>query len=137
MNNQPTLPSAKPAKALLLTISSLSLSMLVAGIGLGFNAVAIYQYRADQRLDKRDAIAQLEDRAEVSQRRAQLKRGISAPVWIGDSSYSPDVQYQVSGVRKVEVPVVVGFEFDTAVCVGTIGPDGFIQNPDHPLCLGY
>ena len=134
---QPTLPSAKPPKSLLLTISGLSISMLLAGLGLGFNAFSIYQYRAQTRLDKTVAIAQLEDRAEVSQRRAQLKRGISAPVWINDSSYSPDVEYQVSGVRKVEVPVVIGFEFDTAVCVGTIGPDGFIQNPDHSLCLGY
>ena len=135
--NQPILPSAKPPKAMLLTISGLSLLMLVAGIGLGASALNIYRDRSDNRLATADEITSLEQQAKINQRSAQLKRGYDAPVWLPDAIYDPAAQYQVEGTRKIEVPVIVGSELDTAVCIGTMGPDGFIQNPDNPLCLGY
>ena len=137
MNNQPTLPSAKPAKALMLTLSGLSLAMLVAGIGLGAIATGTYQTRAENRIDRDEQLTALEQKAEVRQRSAQLKRDYSAPVWIADASFHPDHKYDTPGVRKVRVPVLVGFELDTAVCIGSMGPEGFTQNTDDPLCLGY
>lgn len=134
---QPTLPSAKPPQSFVLITLGLSVAMGVAGIGLGASAVSIYLDRAGNRIDTSEQITELEQRAEVTQRTAQLKRGYSAPLWIMNETYAPDVQYQIDGIRDIEVPVLLGPQLDTAVCVGTMGPDGFTQNPDNPLCLGY
>ena len=135
--NNPSLPSAKPARALLLTISGLSISMLIAGLGLGANAIAIYQGRAQDRLTTKEQLTALEQQAQINQRSAQLQRGYDAPVWDASAVYDPSATYAVDGVRRVPVPVLIGPELDTAVCIGSMGPDGFVQNINDPLCLGY
>ena len=135
--NNPTLPSAKPARALLLTISGLSLSMLIAGLGLGANAIAIYQGRAQDRLTTKEQLTALEQQAQINQRQAQLQRGYDAPVWDSSAVYDPSATYTIEGVRQVPVPVLIGPELDTAVCIGSMGPDGFKQDINDPLCLGY
>ena len=111
--------------------------MLLSGIGLGASAIQIYHRRADKRITQTAQLSQLERAAELRQKDAQLRRAADAPIWINNQAYSPDVDYQLSGVTRTEVPVIVGFEKDTAVCIGTMGPEGFIQNPEHPICLGY
>lgn len=110
---------------------------LLIGLGLGSSAVAVYMQTAQTRVAQSDALDQLDRDAEIRQRRAQLERGYSAPVWLADATYSPGITYEVSGVREVEVPVLLGPQLDTAVCIGSMGPRGFSQNVDSPLCLGY
>ncbi|EDX82330.1 hypothetical protein S7335_887 [Synechococcus sp. PCC 7335] len=133
----PTLPSAKPPQSLAALFLGLSATALLVGIGLGGSAITVYMQDAKTRLAQSDRLAQLARRAELRQRRAQLKRGYAAPVWVTDAAYSPGVTYEVKGVRAIEVPVLLGPQLDTAVCIGTMGPNGFVQNVDAPLCLGY
>ena len=132
-----TLPSAKPPQSLVLVLLGLSTAVGVAGIGLSGIAVSIYLERAGDRLSTAERITAVEQQAEVNQRKAQLKRGYDAPVWVTNQVYAPGVAYQIGGVRETAVPVIIGPQLDTAVCVGTMGPDGFIQNTEDPLCLGY
>ena len=133
----PTLPSAKPPKSLAALFLGLSALGLVIGLGLGSSAVTVYMQDAKTRLSQNDALDQLDRDAELRQRRAQLKRSYSAPVWVTGATYSPGITYNVDGVREIEVPVLLGPQFDTAVCIGSMGPDGFRQNVDSPLCVGY
>lgn len=133
----PTLPSAKPPRALTQAVSLVSLLVAVIGIGLGSTAVDIYRYRSQNRLEKRNQIAALESQAEINQRSAQLKRNHASPIWITDHTYQPGATYDHSGTSEIEVPVLMGVNRDQAVCIGTLGPDGFKQNLDHYLCLGY
>ena len=133
----PTLPSAKPPKSLAILFLGLSALGLVIGLGLGSSAITVYMQNAKTRLSQNDALDQLNRDAELRQRRAQLKRSYSAPVWVTGTTYSPGITYNVDGVREIEVPVLLGPQFDTAVCIGTMGPDGFRQNVDSPLCVGY
>ena len=137
MSNTPTLPSAKPPKLPTLILLGLSTAMSVSGLGLGGIAISLYFERAGNRLSTAESITSVEQQAEIAQRTAQLKRGYDAPVWLNNAVYDPAATYTVEGTRKIEVPVIVGSEFDTAVCIGTMGPEGFIQNPDNPLCLGF
>ncbi len=111
--------------------------MLLTGTGLGASAVAVYRERANNRLDQNNALAALEQNAAVSQRSAQLKRGYSAPVWDASQVYDPSRTYFVPGTRRTPVPVLIGPELDTAVCIGVMGPAGFTQDINAPLCLGY
>ena len=78
----PTLPSAKPPKSLAVLFLGLSILALVIGLGLGSSAVAVYMQNAKTRLSQNDALDQLNRDAELRQRRAQLKRSYSAPVWV-------------------------------------------------------
>ncbi|MBE9063464.1 hypothetical protein [cf. Phormidesmis sp. LEGE 11477] len=133
----PTLPSAKPPQSIAALFLGLSATALLVGLGLGSIAVAVYTQDAKTRLTQSDRLDRLDREAALRQRRAQLKRGYSAPVWVADATYSPGVTYEVKGVREIEVPVLLGPQLDTAVCIGTLGPDGFSQNVDAPLCLGY
>jgi hypothetical protein len=137
MNDNPSLPSAKPSKATLLTISLLSIGMSLIGTGLGATAIFVYQYRAGDRVATENKITALEQNAQINQRKAQLQRSYDAPIWISNQTYDPTVTYTMDGTTQNTVPVLVGRELDTAVCIGTIGPDGFIQNINDPLCLGY
>ena len=133
----PTLPSAKPHRITALMLLGTSGLMLMAAIGLIGSALAIYHTRGQQRIYQADALTQLEKDAELRQRTAQLQRGYDAPVWVNDTTYERGVNYEITGHREIEVPVLMGYELDTAVCIGTMGPDGFSQNPYHALCLGY
>ena len=133
----PTLPSAKPPKSLAALFLGLSATGLFIGLGLGSSAVAVYMQTAQHRVAQTDALDRLDRDAEIRQRRAQLERGYSAPVWVTGATYSPGVTYEIDGVREVEVPVLLGTQFDTAVCIGSMGPSGFSQNVDSPLCVGY
>lgn len=133
----PTLPSAKPPKSVAALFLGLSALSLLIGLGLGSSAVLVYVQNAQMRLSQNDALDQLDRNAEMRQRQAQLERGYSAPVWVTDATYSPGITYEVDGVREVEVPVLLGPQLDTAVCIGSMGPDGFRQNVDSPLCVGY
>ena len=110
---------------------------LLIGLGLGSSAVAVYLQNAQIRLAQSDALGRLDRDAELRQRRAQLKRNYAAPVWVTSHTYSPGITYRVEGVRAVEVPVLLGPQLDTAVCIGSMGPDGFVQNVNSPLCVGY
>ena len=110
---------------------------LFIGLGLGSSAVAVYMQTAQTRVAQSDALDRLDRDAEIRQRRAQLERGYSAPVWVTGATYSPGVTYEIDGVREVEVPVLLGTQLDTAVCIGSMGPSGFSQNVDSPLCVGY
>lgn len=134
---QPTLPSAKPPRSLAIALLTASSLIALAGLGLATSATRIYMIRADRRLEQSDTITAIERRAELRQQQAQSERGYAAPVWISGQTFDPTVIYQVSGTRQTEVPVIVGLELDEAVCIGTMGPDGFTQNRDNPLCLGY
>lgn len=133
----PTLPSAKPHRATALMLLGVSGLMFVAAIGLIGSAITIYHARGQQRIYQAESLAEMEQAAELRQREAQLSRGYDAPLWVNDRTYERGVTYEVSGYQQTEVPVLMGYELDTAVCIGTIGPDGFQQNPDHSLCLGY
>ena len=133
----PTLPSAKPPKSIAALFLGLSGIGLFVGLGLGSSAVLVYMQNAQTRLSQNDALDQLDRDAEIRQRRAQLERGYSAPVWVAGATYSPGVTYEIDGVREIEVPVLLGTQLDTAVCIGTMGPTGFRQNVDSPLCVGY
>ena len=133
----PSLPSAKPPKSLALLFIGISGLSLVAGLGLGGSATAYYLGQGQKRVVQSDRLARLDRDAELAQREAQLQRGYSAPVWVSDQTYAPGTQYQIEGVREIEVPVLLGPQLDTAVCIGTMGPDGFIQNTESSLCLGY
>ena len=133
----PTLPSAKPPKSLAVLFLGLSATGLVIGLGLGSSAVVFYMQDAQIRVAQNDALDQLDRDAQIRQRRAQLKRDYAAPVWVTNDTYSPGITYQVDGVRDIEVPVLLGYQLDTAVCIGSMGPDGFIQNINSPLCVGY
>ncbi|MEM6452071.1 MAG: hypothetical protein AAF703_17380 [Cyanobacteria bacterium P01_D01_bin.105] len=133
----PTLPSAKPPKSLAVLFLGLSATGLFIGLGLGSSAVAVYMQNAQLRLSQNDALDQIDRDAEIRQRRAQLERGYSAPLWVTGATYSPGVTYEIQGVREIEVPVLLGPQLDTAVCIGSIGPEGFRQNVDSPLCIGY
>ena len=133
----PTLPSAKPPKSLAVLFLGLSAIGLFIGLGLGSSAVAVYMQNAQLRLSQNDALDQIDRDAEIRQRRAQLERGYSAPLWVADATYSPGVTYEIQGVREIEVPVLLGPQLDTAVCIGSIGPEGFRQNVDSSLCMGY
>ena len=133
----PTLPSAKPPQSLAALFLGLSALGLFIGLGLGSSAVAVYMQNAQTRLSQNDALDRLDRDAEIRQRRAQLERGYSAPVWVNDATYSPGITYEINGVREVEVPVLLGPQLDTAVCIGSMGPSGFRQNVDSPLCVGY
>ena len=133
----PTLPSAKPPKSLAALFLGLSATGLLIGLGLGSSAVAVYLQNAQIRLAQSDALGRLDRDAELRQRRAQLKRNYAAPVWVTSHTYSPGITYRVEGVRAVEVPVLLGPQLDTAVCIGSMGPDGFVQNVNSPLCVGY
>ena len=133
----PTLPSAKPPKSLAVLFLGLSAIGLFIGLGLGSSAVAVYMQNAQLRLSQNDALDQIDRDAEIRQRRAQLERGYSAPLWVTGATYSPGVTYEIQGVREIEVPVLLGPQLDTAVCIGSIGPEGFRQNVDSPLCVGY
>ena len=133
----PTLPSAKPPKSLAVLFLGLSAIGLFIGLGLGSSAVAVYMQNAQLRLSQKDALDQIDRDAEIRQRRAQLERGYSAPLWVTGATYSPGVTYEIQGVREIEVPVLLGPQLDTAVCIGSIGPEGFRQNVDSPLCVGY
>jgi hypothetical protein len=132
----PTLPSAKPSKASLVAISALSLFMGLSGIGLGASAYFVYHDRANDRLARDEQLTALEQNAEISQKKAQLQRGYDAPIWVAQV-YDPTLTYEIEGTRAVPVPVLVGTEFDSAFCVGSMDENGFTQNPDDPLCLGY
>ena len=133
----PTFPSAKPPKSLAVLFLGLSAIGLFIGLGLGSSAVAVYMQTAQQRVSQNAALDQLDRDAELRQRRAQLERGYSAPLWVADATYSPGVTYEIQGVREIEVPVLLGPQLDTAVCIGSIGPEGFRQNVDSSLCIGY
>ena len=133
----PTLPSAKPPKSLAALFLGLSATGLLIGLGLGSSAVAVYLQNAQIRLAQSDDLDRLDRDAELRQRRAQLKRNYAAPVWVTSHTYSPGITYRVEGVRAVEVPVLLGPQLDTAVCIGSMGPDGFVQNVNSPLCVGY
>ena len=133
----PTLPSAKPPQSIAALFLGLSGLGLFVGLGLGSSSVLVYMQTAQTRLSQNDALDQLDRDAEIRQRRAQLERGYSAPVWVTDATYSPGVTYEIAGVRELEVPVLLGPHLDTAVCIGTMGPTGFRQNVDSPLCVGY
>ena len=133
----PTLPSAKPAKSLAALFLCLSAIGLLIGLGLGSSAIALYAQDARIRLAQNDKLERLERNAEVRQKNAQLKRDYSAPLWVTDQTYGPGVTYEVSGVRRVEVPVLLGPQLDTAVCIGSMGPAGFVQNVNSPFCVGY
>ena len=133
----PTLPSAKPPKSLAVLFLGLSATGLVIGLGLGSSAVVFYLQDAQTRVAQNDALDRLDRDAELRQRRAQLKRDYAAPVWVTNATYSPGITYQVDGVREIEVPVLLGYQLDTAVCIGSMGPDGFMQNVNSPLCVGY
>jgi hypothetical protein len=137
VRDNPTLPSAKPAKASLLILFSLSALMGVAGIGLGSSAIGLYMARAESRVAKDEELTAIEQRAEIQQRDAQLQRNYEAPLWDATQVYDPAKTYSVDGVRRLTVPVLIGPELDTAICIGSIGPDGFVQNIDDPICLGY
>ena len=133
----PTLPSAKPPKSLAVLFLGLSATGLFIGLGLGSSAVAVYMQNAQLRLSQNDALDQIDRDAEIRQRRAQLERGYSAPLWVTGATYSPGVTYEIQGVREIEVPVLLGPQLDTAGGIGSIGPEGFRQNVDSPLCIGY
>jgi len=133
----PTLPSAKPPKSLATLFLGLSALGLFIGLGLGSSAIAVYMQSAQTRVVQSKTLDQLDRESEIRQRRAQLQRGYSAPVWVTGATYSPGVTYEVKGVREVEVPVLLGPQLDTAVCIGSMGPAGFRQNVDSPLCVGY
>ena len=133
----PTLPSAKPPKSLAVLFLGLSATGLVIGLGLGSSAVVFYLQDAQIRVAQNDALDRLDRDAELRQRRAQLKRDYAAPVWVTNATYSPGITYRVDGVREIEVPVLLGYQLDTAVCIGSMGPDGFMQNVNSPLCVGY
>lgn len=133
----PTLPSAKPPKSLAVLFLGLSATGLVIGLGLGSSAVVFYMQDAQTRVAQNDALDRLDRDAQLRQRRAQLKRDYAAPVWVTNATYSPGTTYQVDGVRDIEVPVLLGYQLDTAVCIGSMGPDGFVQNVNSPLCMGY
>lgn len=133
----PTLPSAKPPKALVYGVSVASILTSIIGIGLSATAVDIYRYRSQNRLEKRNQITALESQAEINQRSAQLKRDHASPLWISDHTYQHGAIYDHTGTSDIEVPVLMGIHRDQAVCIGTLGPDGFKQNLDHPLCIGY
>ena len=133
----PTLPSAKPPKSLAALFLGLSATGLLIGLGLGSSAIALYAQDARIRLAQTDRLERLERNAEVRQKNAQLKRDYSAPLWVTDQTYGPGQTYEVSGVRKVEVPVLLGPQLDTAVCIGSMGPEGFVQNVNSPFCVGY
>ena len=131
------MPSAYPPKSLAVLFLGLSATGLFIGLGLGSSAVAVYMQNAQLRLSQNDALDQIDRDAEIRQRRAQLERGYSAPLWVTGATYSPGVTYEIQGVREIEVPVLLGPQLDTAVCIGSIGPEGFRQNVDSPLCVGY
>ena len=133
----PTLPSAKPPKSLAVLFLGLSATGLVIGLGLGSSAVALYLQDAQIRVAQNDALDRLDRDAQLRQHRAQLKRDYAAPVWVTNATYSPGITYRVNGTREIEVPVLLGYQLDTAVCIGSMGPDGFIQNVNSPLCVGY
>lgn len=133
----PTLPSAKPPKSLAVLFLGLSATGLVIGLGLGSSAVVFYMQDAQTRVAQNDALDRIDRDAQLRQRRAQLKRDYAAPVWVTNATYSPGTTYQVDGVRDIEVPVLLGYQLDTAVCIGSMGPDGFVQNVNSPLCMGY
>lgn len=135
--NTPILPSAKPHKGLALALLLVSAIGLLTGLGLGGSAVTLYMQTASMRLEQSDHLSAIERNAEIRQKEAQLKRDYSAPVWIATQTYAPNVTYQVEGVRAVDVPVLLGPQLDTAVCIGSMGPKGFIQNVNSPLCVGY
>lgn len=137
LKSLPTLPSAKPPKSVTVLFLGLSGLGLFIGLGLGSSSVAVYMQSAQLRVSQNDALDQLDRDAEIRQRRAQLERGYAAPVWVTGTTYSPGVTYEIEGVREIEVPVLLGPQFDTAVCVGSMGPAGFSQNVDSPLCVGY
>lgn len=134
---QPTLPSAKPPRSLAIALLTASTLISLAGLGLSASAVRIYMIRADRRLEQTDTLTAIERRAELRQQQAQSERGYDAPVWISNQTFDPKATYQVSGTRQTEVPVIVGLELDEAVCIGAMGPKGFTQDRDNPLCLGY
>ena len=136
-SNIPTLPSARPNKATAAILLSASGLMLIAAVGLIGSAINIYHGRGQQRIYQTEALTQMQQDAERRQRKTQLSRGQQQPIWINDTTYNREIQYTVDGHSQTEVPVIMGFEIDTAVCIGTMGPDGFKQNPDHTLCLGY
>ena len=133
----PTLPSAKPHRATALMLLGASGLMLIAATGLTASAVAIYHARGQERIYQADALTEMTQAAQLRQREAQLSRDYDAPAWIADRTYERGTRYEVDGYRATEVPVLMGYELDTAVCIGTMGPTGFTQNPDHTLCLGY
>ena len=133
----PTLPSAKPPKSLAVLFLGFSATGLLIGLGLGSSAVTVYMQDAQTRLSQSDELNRLDRTAEIRQRRAQLERAYAAPVWVTNATYSPGITYQVEGVREIEVPVLLGPQLDTAVCIGSMGADGFIQNVNSPLCVGY
>jgi hypothetical protein len=135
-SNVPSLPSAKPPRATLLILIAVSGLMTLSGIGLGSSAFFVYRDRANDRLARDEQLTALEQNAEISQRKAQLERDYTAPIWVAQV-YDPTLTYEIEGTRAVPVPVLVGTELDSAFCVGSIGADGFVQNPDDPLCLGY
>lgn len=135
--NLPVLPSAKPSRPLAQGVSLISLLMIVVGLGLSWTAVDIYRYRSQNRLEKYNQLTALEQQAEINQRNAQLKRNHASPIWISDHTYQPGATYDYSGTSSIEVPVLMGVNRDQAVCIGTLGPEGFKQNLDHHLCLGY
>ena len=104
---------------------------------IGSSAIALYAQDARTRLAQTDRLERIERSAEVRQKNAQLKRDYSAPLWVTDQTYGPGMTYEVSGVRKIEVPVLLGPQLDTAVCIGSMGPEGFVQNVNSPFCVGY
>ena len=136
-NNIPTLPSARPNKATAAILLSASGLMLIAAIGLIGLAINIYHGRGQQRIYQAEALTQMQQDAERRQAKAQLSRGQQQPIWVNNQTYDREIQYTVEGRSEIEVPVIMGYEIDTAVCIGTMGPEGFRQNPDHKLCLGY
>ena len=135
--NIPMLPSARPNKAAAAILLSASGLMLIAGIGLAGSAVIIYHGRGQQRINQTEALTQMQQDAERRQTKTQLSRGQQQPIWVNNQTYDREIQYTIEGRSEVEVPVLMGYEIDNAVCIGTMSPDGFRQNPDHQLCLGY
>ena len=132
----PLLPSARPSKAVAIGAGLVSLLLALAGIGLAATAIATYDARAERRLAHSETLTALERAATIRQKQAQLQRNQSAPVWIV-GVFDPTHRYEVKGSNAVSVPVIVGLERDTAICIGVLGPEGFTQDRDHPRCLGY
>lgn len=131
-----TLPSAKPSRPLSLSVILSSALMAVIGIGLTTQSIHYYDATARRRVSQSDQLQALDREFEIRQRRAQLQRNQSAPVWI-TGVFDPNRAYEVQGTSAVEVPVIVGLERDEAVCIGYLGPDGFTQDRDSSICIGY
>lgn len=136
-NSKPTLNSCKPSKARVLSTLGISALSGLFGIGLFANAVYLYQAADQDRISQKTALEDLQRDSELRQTKAQLDRSYDAPVWAADNNFDPRLTYEMDGTREIEVPVLMGINYDEAVCIGTMGPEGFVQNPDHELCFGY